>query len=140
MEYKLIPLTTDSVILKQKKILLIKRAKEPFKDCWALPGGFVEYGETVEAACLRELEEETTIKGKIKQLVGVYSHPKRDPRGHVISVAFLITNIGGKEKSGDDAKEIKWFDCDNLPELAFDHLEIIKDALQSRESNNCKKY
>lgn len=132
MRYKLIPLTTDAVVIRGNKILLIKRKKKPYKNSWALPGGFVNYGEKVEDACLREFKEETSLSGKIQHLIGVYSHPKRDPRGHVISIAFLISDIKGKEKSGDDAESVKWFPCKNLPKMAFDHLDIIKDALQTK--------
>lgn len=127
--YKLIPLTTDAVVLKKGKILLIKRLKDPFKDCWALPGGFVEYGEKTEDACLRELEEETSLIGKIKQLIGIYSKPDRDPRGHIISIAYLVTPISKVVKPADDAKEVKWFPINKLPKLAFDHLDIIKNAI-----------
>ncbi len=127
--YKLIPLTTDAVVLYKGKVLLIKRLKDPFQNHWALPGGFVEYGEKTEDACLRELEEETSLKGKIKELIGVYSKPDRDPRGHIITIAYLVTPISKAVKPADDAKEVKWFSINKLPKLAFDHLDIIKDAV-----------
>jgi len=119
----------DGVLIKNGKILLIKRKNEPFKDKWALPGGFVEYGERVEDAVLREFQEEVGIKAKIKKLLGVYSEPDRDPRGHVISIVFLL-EAEGEPKAGDDAADAKFFSLDNLPPLAFDHEKIIKDAIK----------
>ena len=129
--------TVDGVIIKDGKVLLIKRKNEPFKGRWALPGGFVEYGETVEQAVLREVKEETGIDAEIKKLVGVYSDPRRDPRGHTISIAFLLAARGAATAAaGDDAIDAKFFDLDNLPLLAFDHDKIIKDAIQ-RFNNKC---
>ncbi|MFN3384856.1 MAG: NUDIX domain-containing protein [Archaeoglobaceae archaeon] len=123
-----ITLTVDAIIPYDRKIVLIKRENEPFKDFYALPGGIVEYGETVENAVLREVEEETGIKGRIHSLVGVYSDPSRDPRGHFVSVCFIVIPIGGKLKSGSDAKEVALFSLEELPKLAFDHEKMIKDA------------
>jgi len=134
--YKLIPLTTDSVVLSDNRILLIKRLKSPFKNCWALPGGFVEYGETTEKACLRELKEETSIEGEIEKLIGVYSNPDRDPRGHTVSIAYLVTPFNEEAKPSDDAKKVKWIPINQLPKLAFDHLDIINDALQAINKKN----
>lgn len=130
MRYKSPKLTADGAILKDKKILLIKRKNEPFKDNWALPGGFVEYNEKVEDAVIREVYEETGLKTKIKDIIGVYSDPKRDPRGHIVTVVYLLDIKGGKSKGGDDASEAKFFDLDNLPKLAFDHNIIMKDILR----------
>ncbi len=128
-------ITVDGVIIKDGKILLIKRKNEPFKGAWALPGGFVEYGETVEKAVLREVKEETGMDAKIKKLVGVYSDPARDPRGHTISIVFLL-EAEGRSKAGSDAKEAKFFDLNDLPSLAFDHKKIIEDAIQTYK-NKC---
>lgn len=138
MKYKLIPLTTDAVVVRDRRILLIKRKKPPYKDCWALPGGFVNYGEKIEDACLRELSEETSIKGEILDLVGVYSDLGRDPRGHIVSIAYLVGWKEGKVKACDDAKELKWFEVKKLPKLAFDHAGIIKDALSSIKQKTCE--
>jgi len=124
----------DGVLIKGDKILLIKRKNEPFKGRWALPGGFVEYGETVEEAVLREFEEEVGLKARIKKLLGVYSKPDRDPRGQVISIVFLL-DAEGDAKAGDDAADARFFPLDNLPPLAFDHDEIIKDAIQAMKRN-----
>lgn len=123
-------LTVDGLIIKGHKIVLIKRSKSPFEGHYALPGGFVEYGETVESALKREIAEETGLKVKIKSLVGVYSDPNRDPRGHVVSLAFKAQITGGELSSGSDACEVRLFDIRNLPQLAFDHEKIISDALR----------
>ena len=130
MEYKSPSLTVDGVIIKDNKVLLIKRRNEPYKDKWAIPGGFVEYGEKTEDAVIREIKEETGLEAKIDGLIGVYSDPDRDPRKHVVSIAYLLTDIKGKEKGGDDAKEAKWWYINDLPDLAFDHHNILDDALK----------
>jgi len=127
MNYKSPKVTVDGVIFKNNKILLIKRKNEPFKGKWALPGGFVEYGEKVEDAVIREIFEETSLKTKICDIFGIYSEPNRDPRGHVISVVYLLEIISGKLKGNDDASDAKFFNLENLPLLAFDHNIIIGD-------------
>ena len=116
-------------ILKDEKILLIKRKNPPFKDKWALPGGFIEYGEKTEYAVKREILEETGLKTEIIDILGVYSDPNRDPRGHTVTVVYMLNICGGLLKSGDDASEAVFFDVDSLPGLAFDHDKIIKDFL-----------
>jgi 8-oxo-dGTP diphosphatase len=130
MRYKSPKLTADGLILKDKKVLLIKRKNYPFKGKWALPGGFVEYKEKTEDTAMREVFEETGLKTKINNLVGVYSDPNRDPRGHTVSVIYLLEICGGKLKGSDDASDAKFFDLNQLPKLAFDHNKIIKDALR----------
>jgi len=130
MYYKSPKLTVDGAILKDKKILLIKRKNEPFKGKWALPGGYVEYGEKVEDTIVREVYEETGLKTKIRDLIGIYSDPKRDPRGHTITVAYLLDIKSGELKSGDDASDAKFFDLKDLPKLSFDHDIIIRDTLR----------
>ena len=128
----------DVVILFNGSIVLVKRLNEPYKNCWALPGGFVEYGETVEKAAIREAKEETGLDIKLLKLVGVYSDPKRDPRGHVISIAFLAKRIGGELKAASDAKEVRIFE--KIPKnLAFDHEYIIRDALEVAKKLGYKK-
>jgi len=128
MEYKSPKLTVDGAIFKDGKMLFIKRKNEPFKGKWALPGGFVEYGEKVENAIVREINEETGLKTKIRDIVGVYSDPNRDPRGHVITIVYLLEIQDGELKSGDDAIDAKFFDLKDLPELSFDHDIIVKDV------------
>lgn len=123
----------DCVIFSNDKsnILLIKRAHEPFKECWALPGGFVEMDETLEESAKRELEEETGLKNIQLNQLYTYGNPDRDPRGRVISVAFwgVVDSLENKVCAGSDAKNAQWFPLDQLPELAFDHSEIISKAL-----------
>jgi 8-oxo-dGTP diphosphatase len=131
MESRLVPvtplLTVDAVIIYKRKILLVRRKNSPFKDIFALPGGFVEIGETVEKAAIREAKEETGLDIEIIKLIGVYSDPKRDPRGHTVSVCYLAKGSGNL-KAGSDAKETGLFGLNEIPELAFDHNKIIEDA------------
>lgn len=118
-------LTVDCIVLDRAgRLLLIKRGKAPFKGQYALPGGFVDIGETVEAAALRELKEETGIEGKIVRLLGVYSDPQRDPRGHTVSVAFLVRPRSTRVLAGDDAASAEWVAEWKGLKLAFDHGEI----------------
>ena len=121
-------LAVDAVILFQSGIVLIKRDNPPYQGCFALPGGFVEIGETVENAAAREAQEETGLVIDLLGLVGIYSDPGRDPRGHVVSAAFLARGRG-KLHSGSDARSAEVFLINNLPPLAFDHDKIIRDAL-----------
>jgi len=123
-------LTVDCVVFDAAgRLLLIKRGHAPFKGRYALPGGFVDFGETVEAAALRELREETGLKGRILAQVGVYSDPKRDPRGHSVSVAFLVETKGAP-KGGDDAASAEFVEGWKKLKLAFDHDKIVKDAVK----------
>lgn len=122
-------LTVDSIIMtNQGEIILVKRVFDPYKDCWALPGGFVEYGETVEDAVIREAKEETGLDIRIEKLSGVYSDPNRDPRGHSVSVCFLCKAVGGELKTSVETKKVKAFSKKELKttRLAFDHEEILK--------------
>ena len=125
-------LTVDAVILinDKKDIVLIHRKKPPFKGELALPGGFVEVGETVEDACIREAKEETNIKVKILQLIGVFSNPKRDPRDHIVTIGFLCESStkNEKPKAMDDAVALEIVPLLKISslKLAFDHKEIIK--------------
>lgn len=128
-------MATDAVLLHHGKVLLVQRGKEPAKGQWAIPGGFVEVGETTEQAVLRELNEETGLGVDhldVVDLVGVYSDPHRDPRGHIVSITYLcaLPDIEGvpQVEGGDDAAHAAWFELDELPELAFDHGEILADA------------
>ncbi len=134
-------LTVDGVLCHGESILLIKRKNPPFEGDYALPGGFVEYGETVEEAVIREMKEETGLDCDIEKIVGVYSDPKRDPRGHTISVVFELKKRCGKLKASSDASEVRYFNTKDLPDLAFDHEKIIRDYLLSSGdqsvSNSC---
>ena len=120
-------LTVDGIIIHKNKLVLIKRGRPPLKDEYALPGGFVEYNERVEDAVIREMEEETGLKTAILGILGVYSDPKRDPRGHTVSVVFELKVTKGRLKSGSDAKDVRLFSLEKLPKLAFDHDEIVRD-------------
>lgn len=129
MNYKKPNITVDAIILQEQSVLLVKRKNDPFKDKWALPGGFVEYGETTEKAVIREINEETGLHTNIKKLVGVYSEPDRDPRGHTITIVYMLKIVNGELKSGDDAIDVKFFNLNNLPDLSFDHKKIIHDTI-----------
>lgn len=118
----------DIVIPLEDGVVLIRRGAEPYKGLWALPGGFVEIGETVENAAVREAKEETNLDVGLQSLIGVYSEPDRDPRGHNVSVAFLADAEGGEPEAATDADEVAVLDPSNV-ELAFDHRKILKDAL-----------
>jgi len=127
--------TVDVVLFRKMnssyEILLIQRLNDPFKDYWALPGGFVDENEELETAAKRELFEETDIQlFQVKQ-IKAYGNPSRDPRHHTISVAFTgeIDSLA-EAKAKDDAKAVKWFSIEELPALAFDHAEIIRDTIE----------
>jgi len=131
------PLLAVDVVtfLDEDKIVLIKRAAPPFKDLYAIPGGFVEYGETVEDAAVREVREETGLDVKLLGVIGVYSKPDRDPRGHVVSIAYLAEAVGGSLKPSTDAKEVKVFKVNEIPEkLAFDHEDVLRDGIKSMQT------
>jgi len=126
-------LTVDAVVLcDPDSIILIKRKNPPYQGFWALPGGFVEYGETVESAVIREIKEETGIDIDLKGISGVYSDPERDPRGHIVTVCFKARKEGGELKADTDASEaicLKLEEVSRL-DLAFDHQKIVKDAIR----------
>ena len=123
-------LTVDCVASDAKgRVLLIRRGHAPFKGRWALPGGFVDLEETVEAACRRELLEETGLTAAKLTLVGVYSQPGRDPRGPTVSIAFKTRLTSKAPKAGSDAATAAWIDTWRSVVLAFDHARIIADAL-----------
>jgi 8-oxo-dGTP diphosphatase len=129
-------LTTDGIIeiyegSTFKGIVLIERRNEP--KGLALPGGFVDVGESVEDALKREMQEETNLDVEIEKLLGVYSNPKRDPRFHTASVVF-IAKAKGQPKGGDDAKEAKLYTLEEIPmdQLVFDHGDILKDYLYNQ--------
>lgn len=125
-------LTVDVTVVEGDKILLVKRGQPPHQGEWALPGGFVEYGETLEAAAKREVQEETGIVIDLGAILGAYSDPERDPRGHTVSVVFVGKMVGGQLQGGDDAADARWWDINDLREeqLAFDHEMIVQDLRQ----------
>jgi len=128
-------LTTDCVVFNAAdELLLVTRGVEPFSGMLALPGGRVGYGETVEAAAKRELAEESGLSAQDLRLIGVYSDPQRDPRGHYVSVAFLVTcPLDTAPRAGSDAAAAAFTAHWHTLDLAFDHHTIITDALMLRE-------
>jgi len=110
-------------------VVLVERKYPPFKGAFALPGGFVEYGESTEQAVVREIQEETGLKTRVERLVGVYSDPDRDPRGHTVSAVYVLEILGGELRAGSDAQKVGVFSKSEFPKLAFDHKQILKDAL-----------
>jgi 8-oxo-dGTP diphosphatase len=124
--------TADGVVVKAGKLLLIRRGRDPFKGAYALPGGFLEYGERAEDCIVREVKEETGLATEVVELVGLYSDPDRDPRGHFVTAVYRLKVVGGRLKAGDDAESAEWVPLDDLPEFAFDHDRIVKDSLRAR--------
>ena len=120
-------LTVDALIIYEGKLVLIKRENPPYKGQFALPGGFVDIGETVEQAVIRVAKEETGLDIKITKLLGLYSDPRRDPRSHTVSACFVVKGKGNL-RAGSDTEDIALFDLDELPKLAFDHNKIVEDA------------
>lgn len=124
-------LTVDCVAVDRNgRVLMIRRGNSPFKGRYALPGGFVDVGETVEDACRRELFEETGVRVNKLTLIGVYSSPKRDPRGHTVSAAFLARLRTASPAAGDDAAAAEWVKPRRGMTLAFDHANILADAFR----------
>lgn len=138
-EYPKADNTTDAVVFgldlsnAKLKVLLIERGREgePFCGSWALPGGFLNMDEDLDTCARRELKEETGLKLSFMEQLYTFGKPDRDPRGRVISVAYwgIVRPDQVTVKGADDAKQAKWFDVDDLPELAFDHADILKMGL-----------
>ena len=126
--------TADCIVITKEtepKVLLIQRGNEPYKGCWAFPGGFMDMDETTEQCAIRELEEETELVVSHVQQVGAYSKVDRDPRGRTITVAYLaLIDSPVPIKGQDDAASAQWFPLSTLPPLAFDHAEIMRDAVK----------
>ena len=133
--------TVDIIVTKSvannSQILLIERKHEPFKNQWALPGGFVDIDEEIDDAAYRELKEETSISGITLKQFQTFGKTGRDPRGRTISIVYYGNpdNPNFKAKAGDDAKNLGWFDINRLPQLAFDHKEIIDLFVQKKKSS-----
>ena len=124
-------LTVDAVVFTPSgDLLLIRRRNEPFAGSHALPGGFVDEGETVENAVRRELREETGLVARTLKLIGVYSDPGRDPRRHTVSIAYLVTVEDAVPAAGDDAAEVAYVQDWQRAPMAFDHARIVADAVR----------
>lgn len=125
--------TTDCVVFtkeEEPKVLLIQRGNEPYKGCWAFPGGFMNMEETAEECAVRELKEETGLTVNRIRQTGAYSKVDRDPRGRTVSIAYLAIVDAPTAVSGmDDAAKAAWFPLSSLPDLAFDHQDIMTDAI-----------
>lgn len=129
-EYKNRAISIDAFIEKDGKILLVKRGRDPYKGFWAIPGGHVDFDETVKDAVIREVKEETGLSVGKLSLLGIYSDPGRHPK-QVIAVVYKVETTG-EPVAGDDAEEFAWFSPDQLPtNLAFDHNKILQDYLGS---------
>ena len=126
--------TADCIVITKEadpKVLLIQRGDEPFKGAWAFPGGFMNMDETTEQCAIRELEEETGLKVSKVYQIGAYSKVDRDPRGRTVTVAYLaIVNKPIAVSGQDDAAKAEWFSLLALPQLAFDHADIMRDAIR----------
>ncbi len=125
-------LTVDAWIRdRNRRVLLVQRARPPFLGRWGLPGGFCEWKETTEDCCARETLEETGLKVRVGALLGVYSKPDRDPRGHNVTVLYAAKPLAGRAKGGDDAAQARWFTSREIRKLAFafDHREIVMEQL-----------
>ena len=126
--------TADCIVITKEaepKVLLIERGDNPFKGCWAFPGGFMNMDETTEQCAIRELEEETGLKVSKVYQIGAYSKVDRDPRGRTVTVAYLaIVNKPIAVSGQDDAAKAEWFSLSALPQLAFDHADIMRDAIR----------
>ncbi len=131
VKYHYPAVAVDVIVEKDEKLLLIKRRNDPFKGLLAIPGGFVNEGEKVEDTAVREMLEETNLNIEPINILGAYSDPKRDPRGHVITIAFIGKIIGGEVKAGDDADDFEWISYEELKDKhvvrTFDHNKIMED-------------
>lgn len=146
-DYRHPALTVDGVVIHRHpgdlagtghcSVLLIERGRNPFRGKRALPGGFVDYGEDITAAIHREIAEETGLTGLPFRQFHVFGRPGRDPRGHTVSIVYVAVIIGEQPSvvGGDDAADAGWFEFDALPDLAFDHAEILDKVL---ETLNCR--
>ena len=133
-EYPRPAVTTDCVVFSKDSdgmsVLLIERANEPFKGCWAFPGGFMDMDENAEECAKRELKEETGLElGTMRQL-GAFTEVDRDPRGRTVSIVYYAVIDKAEVKGSDDAAQARWFPIDSIPSLAFDHEKILAMALE----------
>lgn len=141
-QYRNPALTVDGVVLHRQNhsfgddacsVLLIERGRDPFKGRHALPGGFVDYGEDINNAINREIQEETGLTGLPFKQFQTFGNPDRDPRGHTVSVVYVAVVIGQQPEvaGGDDAVDAAWYPLDRLPDLAFDHALILEKVIEA---------
>lgn len=128
-------LAVDMIIEKDNEVVLLQRETKPYKDMLTIPGGLVEYGETVEHAAVREAKEETGLKVRLKEIIGVYSNPKRDPRFCSASIVFVAEIISGKLKGSYEGKP-DWYSLNKIDfsDMGFDHEKILKDYIKWKKS------
>src|SRR5215510_1981713 len=128
--------TVDIILQRDSRIMMVKRKRDPFRGQLALPGGFVNEGETAEDAMKREALEETSFVVDPIEILGVYSDPKRDPRKHTLTIVFIGIIVAGSGEAGDDAENIEWVDLATLEsrQIAFDHMTILRDYKEWRAS------
>ncbi len=129
--------TVDIILQQESNILLIKRKNDPFKGHLSLPGGFVNEGELVEEAAKRETWEETSLTIEPIEILGVYSDPNRDPRGHVLTVVWVAIVVNGVARANNDSIEVQWVSLNDIDStrLAFDHKQILLDYIQWRNAD-----
>lgn len=120
-------LAVDAVVIRGSEVLLIQRGREPWKGMLAFPGGFVDKGEDPEIAVIRELKEECGIDGEVVRILCARGNPERDPRGHIVSLAYLIS-ADGSPIAGDDAASAAWYQISELTEMAGDHMSILDEV------------
>ena len=128
-------LIVDGILIEKKSdklsVCLVKRVKMPFAGYWVIPGGYVDKNEKLRNAAVREFWEETGLKSKVADFVGIYDNSKRDPRGHNVGVAYLLRRTGGKIRASDETSDVRFFPVNKLPKnIGFDHKKIINDALK----------
>ena len=123
--------TVDGLVAINGRLVAVIRRNPPFQGMPALPGGFLELGETTEEGVVREVREETGLETRVLHLVGVYSDPSRDPRGHTVTAAYALERTGGELRAASDATDIALLDPDRLPPMAFDHARIVADWRRS---------
>ncbi len=124
-------IVVDGILIENDNVLLVERTTEPFLGHNVLPGGFVDYGERVKEAVIRETFEETGLRTKVMAFVGIYDNPKRDPRGRTISLAFLLKRTGGRIRESNETRNIRFFPLNKLPKrMGFDHKQMVADALK----------
>lgn len=124
-------MAVDAVLLHRGELVLVRRGRPPFLGKLALPGGALEFGERLEDAVEREVLEETGLNAEVVRLLGVYGDPGRDPRGHTISIAYVLRSIGGEPTAGTDAAGTRLVSVSRVPRLAFDHDRIVADYRRS---------